>query len=87
MTTKTPESTKQPEEKQFSLKDIELRMIQNINERTNAELVDFMSFVALERLAYQVTERTQFRVDDKGVLYISERPEEPKAAEEEVVVA
>lgn len=88
MTTKKPEATKQPEELQFSLKDIELRMIQNINQRNNQELVDFLSFIALERLAIEVTEYTQFRVDGEGNLYVSERPapEEPKT-EEEVAVA
>lgn len=75
----------EPTEKTFSLKDIERRVIGNINERHNAELLDILSFIAIERLAYNVTERTQFRVDGEGNLYVSERPEEKK--EDEVATA
>ena len=76
--------SKEQDEKQFSLKDVELQMIANINERNNAELVDMLSFIAIERLAYKVTPQTQFRVDGEGKLYISEREE---TKEEEVAVA
>ena len=72
----------EPDEKMFGLKDIEMRVIGNINERNNAALLDFLSFVAIDRLAYNVTPQTAFRVDGEGNLYVSERPEEPKKEEE-----
>lgn len=74
-------SDKQPEEKQYSLKNIELQIVQNINERHNAALLDFLSFVAIERLAYNVTKSTQFRVDNDGKLYIRELDEEKEKVE------
>lgn len=74
-----------PGEKTFTLKDIEIRLIGNINERHNAELADMLSFIAIERLAYDVTPNTQFRVDENRNLYISEREDAPK--EEEVATA
>lgn len=80
----TKKANPEPEEKTFSLKDIELQMVQNMHNRANQSLFDFFSFIALERLAYTVTENTRFRVDD-GKLYISEV--EPQPANEEVAVA
>jgi hypothetical protein len=71
-------------EKQYSLKDIELRVVGNINTRANAEMLDFLAFVAIERLAYEVTENTTFSVRD-GNLYIGESV--PEEAEPEVAVA
>lgn len=63
--------SKSKEEKEFSLKNIEIQMIQNMHDRANQQLFDFFSFIALERLAYTPTKGTQFRVDN-GKLYISE---------------
>jgi len=81
-----PKSTlKEPNEKMFSMKAIETNVIANINQRHNAELVDFLSFVAIERLAYDVTVNTKFRVDGEGNLFISEN--EPEAEEDGVAVA
>jgi len=60
-----------PDEKQFSLKAVELQMVQNIHERANSALFDMFSFIALERLAYTPTKGTQFRVEN-GNLFISE---------------
>ena len=77
----------EPDEKMFGLKDIEMRMIGNITERNNAALVDYLSFVAIDRLAYNVTPLTTFRVDGEGNLYVSERPKEPETKEEEVATA
>lgn len=74
-------SDKQPNEKEFSLKPIEAQMIQNMHDRSNSQLFDFFSFIAMERLAYTPTELTRFRVED-GKLFISEREAEKK--EEEV---
>ncbi len=67
----TKKTSDQPEEKTFALKDIELQMVQNMHNRANQSLFDFFSFIALERLAYTVTENTRFRVED-GKMFISE---------------
>ncbi len=77
-------SSKQPEEKQFSLKNTELNLIGNVNRRRDQALLDIFSYIALERLNYPVTENTEFRTDEKGDLYIKERPEETKKEEVEV---
>lgn len=67
---------KLPNEKEYSLKNIELQLVQVIQNAYFTQLSNFLSFVALERLAYQVTEFTRFRVED-GKLYIfEEKPEE-----------
>lgn len=58
-------------EKTFSLKPIEVQMVQNMHDRSNSQLFDFFSFVAMERLAYEVTQNTQFRVES-GKLLITE---------------
>lgn len=80
-----PAPVKEPDEKQFSLKQIETNVLANINARHNAELLDFLTFVAIERLAYNVTESTRFRTDGEGHVFISEvAPEQPA---EEVVTA
>lgn len=76
--------SKQPEEKQFSLKKTELNLIGNANNRHNQALLDLFSYIAIERLAYDVTEQTQFRTDADGNLYITELAPE---AEEEVSVS
>lgn len=71
-------------EKTFSLKPIEIQMVQNMHDRANSALFDFFSFIALERLAYEVTKNTQFRVE-QGKLFITEVEPEDKA--EEVAIA
>jgi hypothetical protein len=69
----------QPAEKQFSLKPIEIQMIQNMHDRANSAMFDYFSFIAIERLAYTPTKDTRFRVE-QGKLFISEVPipEQPK---------
>jgi len=76
---------KKPEEKQFSLKNTELNLLGNINRRRDQAMLDFFSYIALERLNYVVTEHTQFRTDEDGNLYISEHT--PETNEEKVEVA
>lgn len=75
----------QKKEAQFSLKPIELQMIQNMHDRSNSALFDFCSFIAIERLAYTPGKGTTFRVEN-GTLFVGEVavPEEPQ---EEVAVA
>ena len=71
---------KKPEEKTYGLKDIELRVMANINSRRDAEMLDFLAFLSMERLALEVTENTQFRVED-GKLFVSEREAPVEVAE------
>jgi hypothetical protein len=77
-------NSSEPQEKMFSLKEIEMRSLRNIQQRNNDSLLDFLSFVALERLAYDVTKNTRFRVGEDNDLYISELEEKK---EEEVATA
>ena len=67
--------TKKTEEKKYSLKNTEKNLIGNSNQRHNAELLDIFSYIAIERLNYPVTERTQFRTDEDGNLFIVELEE------------
>lgn len=68
-------------EKEYSLKPIELRLVEAIQSAYFSNLSNTLSFIALERLAYDVTENTRFRVED-GKLFIHE-----EAKEEEVATA
>lgn len=61
-------------EKQFSLKAIELNLLANNQARAQQALFDICTFIASERLAITVTQRTQFRVED-GKLFVTELPE------------
>jgi hypothetical protein len=71
----------EPEEKQFGMKPIEQRMLLVLQEQYFSVLSNFLSFIALERLAYPVTEKTKFRVEgDK--LYVHEEQEQPDQAPE-----
>lgn len=71
-------------EKQYKLSNTELNFVTNINNRRDQAMLDFFSYYALER-GYKVTENTQFRTDEDGVLYISER-EAKEPTEEKVSV-
>lgn len=73
-------------EKQYSLKNTELNLIGNVSRRRDQAMLDIFSYIAIERLNYPVTEQTEFRTDEKGDLYISEREVE-QAKEDEVAVA
>lgn len=72
------DQTNKPEEKQFGLKPIELNLIANGQARAQQALFDLCTFIATERLAWHVDQRTQFRVED-GKLFISTLPEPPEA--------
>lgn len=69
------------EEKQYSLKNTEKNLIGNCNARHNAELLDIMSYIAIERLNYNVTKQTQFRIDEEGNMYITEIEETKEEVE------
>lgn len=71
-----------PDEKQFGLKENELKVVEALQSSYFSQLSMFLSFLAIERLAYNVTPNTQFRIE-KGQLYVKEA--EPPKAEEEVL--
>lgn len=68
-----------PEVKKFSLKPIEKQMLDVLRNQYFTTLSNFLSFIALERLAYTVTENTKFEVQENGDLLISEAPPEEVA--------
>jgi hypothetical protein len=70
---------KNAKEKEFGLKDIELRTLQGIQALYVQQLSLFLSFIALERLAYQVTEKTQFRTEGNRLFVWEDEPEQPDA--------
>lgn len=70
---------KNDNEKEFGLKEIELKLISTIQDTYFANLSNVLSFIALERLGYNVTEKTRFRVED-GKVYIHEEEETVDAA-------
>lgn len=74
--------TNTPEEKMYDLKPIEQQMVKVLKDGYFTTLSNFLSFISLERLAYNVTENTKFRIED-GKLYVSE--ETPAVPEAEVV--
>lgn len=72
-------SAEKPEQKTFSLKEIESQMLNVLEQQYFTTLSNFLSFIALERLAYAVTQNTKFELKD-GKLLISEAPEAEVAA-------
>ncbi len=70
--------SKLPEEKEYSIKPIELRLVETLQQTYFQNLSNVLSFIAIERLAYDVTENTRFRIEGDKV-YIKE-----EAKEEEV---
>jgi hypothetical protein len=67
------------EEKQYGLKPIELKLLSTLQDTYYTNLSNLLSFVAIERLAYAVTEQTRFRVED-GHLFITEEKVEEEVA-------
>lgn len=71
--------SKLPEEKEYSIKAIELRLVETLQQTYFQNLSNVLSFIAIERLAYDVTENTRFRIEgDK--LYIKEEVKEEEVA-------
>lgn len=71
------------EPKQFNLKPIETQLLSATQAQFQTLVSNVLSFIAIERLAYTVTENTQFAVSqDFTTVSISER--EPEAAPEVV---
>lgn len=71
--------------KQYGLKQNEIRVINNYNDLANQMMASFVSFIAIERLAYTPTENTQFSVEGDKIFIWENEPqaEEPPKNEEE----
>ena len=67
--------------KKFGLKPIELQMIKVLQDSYFNQLSNFLSFIALERLAYTVTQNTKYEIQD-GNLIIEEVEPEAETKEE-----
>jgi uncharacterized protein (DUF1778 family) len=68
--------------KQFDLKDIEVQMIRMFANQYQVQLSNFLSFIALERLAQTVTDKTQFKLsEDLKTLIIQDQEEEVEPTE------
>lgn len=65
------------EEKQFSLKESELQLINSLQAAYLQNQSMCISFIAAERLAYPVSENTVFRIEN-GTLFIREDKPEDK---------
>lgn len=69
------------QEKEFGLKDIELRLVETLQQTYFQNLSNVLSFIALERLAYPVTEHTRFRIEDGKLFVHEDKPEETEKVE------
>lgn len=61
----------QPQAKEFGLSQQELTVIQENNRAANAIMGVFLSYLAVSRFGYAVTQNTRFEIKD-GRLFISE---------------
>lgn len=67
------------EEKEYGIKNIELRLVETLQQTYFQNLSNVLSFIALERLAYPVTEFTRFRIEGDKLFIHEETPEEEVA--------
>ncbi len=72
-------SEQAPNEKQFGLKPSEARMLMALEQQFMQSLGLFLSFIAIERLAYNVTEKTQFRTEGDKLFIHEQEPQQPEA--------
>jgi hypothetical protein len=63
--------------KQYTLKPIQAQMIQTINGQFQTMLSNFLSYIAIENWAYDVTTETQFKIIDGNKVEITENTVEP----------
>lgn len=61
--------------KQYGLKESEQHMLAALQQQYNASMSLFLSFVAIERMAYNVTENTSFHVDGATLTITEHVPE------------
>lgn len=81
---------KEPSKQEFSLKPIETQLLSTIQQQMMAMTTNALSFIALERLAYQVTQQTAFEIapDMKSIkIWEQEPPAEPAPAQTETAKA
>lgn len=57
---------KAPKKQEFSLKPVETALLGVINQQHTTMMASTLSFIAVERLAYQVTDNTAFEVAADG---------------------
>ncbi len=67
--------SKKPEETEYSIKPIELRLVETLQQTYFQNLSNVLSFIAIERLAYNVTENTRFRIEGDKI-YVKEEVKE-----------
>lgn len=68
---------KTPETKKYGLKEIETSMLKVMVSQHQALLSNFISFIAIERLAIKVTDKTQFNLaSDMSAIEVYEPEEE-----------
>lgn len=68
---------KKPEVKKYGLKEIETSMLKVMIQQHQSLLSNFISFIAIERLAIKVTDKTQFNLaSDLSAIEVSESEEE-----------
>jgi hypothetical protein len=81
---------KGPTKTEFSLKPIETQLLGVVQQQMMALLTNTLSFIAVERLAYQVTQLTAFEIapDMKSIkVWEQEPPKEPAPAQTETAKA
>lgn len=74
-------SDKQDDEKQYDLKPVEMQMLNVMQDGYMNQISNFLSFIGLERLAYNVTPRTTYRVDGNH-LFIREVTDDAPATDD-----
>jgi len=74
-------SKPEPETKTYSLKAIDNQMLNVLQQTYFTNLSNFLSYIALERWAYPVTERTTFKVEDGKVIIAEADPPKEQAAQ------
>ncbi len=67
--------SKKPEETEYSIKPIELRLVETLQQTYFQNLSNVLSFIAIERLAYNVTENTRFMIEGDKI-YVKEEVKE-----------
>lgn len=72
--------------KTYSLKEIEINLINLTQQQWQVAVSNILSFIALERLAYNVTENTQFTIEGTNLI-ISEKEAAPEPEQPESPIA
>jgi len=77
-----PSEPNEPNSKTFSLKESETNLLIYIQQHQQAIYSGILSTIAIDRLAYKITDRTQFEISpDVKTLKMTERPVEPEPTE------